>query len=119
MAGCGGLRRKRQAGLAVHPGPVTLIAPGGVSVIFPNPLAVEQLSPVLIGTNTGFSVAVAAFLAATLVSLAVRYRAGGPLPRQARLTARSGAGVKEKGWGEPGCPAVAGRTSVRSSALAR
>lgn len=69
------------AGLAVHPGPVTLIAPGGVSVIYPNPLAVEQLSRVLIGTTTGFSVAVAAFLATALVSLAVRYRAGGPLPR--------------------------------------
>jgi hypothetical protein len=68
-------------GMAVQPGAVTLIAPGGVSVIFPNPLAVGHLSPPLIGTNTGFSVAVAAFLATTLVSLAVRYRAGGPLLR--------------------------------------
>jgi len=68
-------------GMAVQPGPVRLIAPGGVSVILRNPLAVKQLSPVLIGTNTGVSVALAAFLAATLVSLAVRYRAGGPLPR--------------------------------------
>jgi hypothetical protein len=68
-------------GLAVQPGPVTLIAPGGVSVIFPNPLAVEHLSPLLIGTNTGFSVAVAAFLATALLSLAARYRAGGPLLR--------------------------------------
>jgi hypothetical protein len=81
------------AGMAVEPGPVTLIAPGGVSVIFPNPLAVEHLSPPLIGNDTGFSVTVAAFLAATLVSLAVRYRAGGPLTRhQIKWLALTGVG---------------------------
>ena len=73
------------AGLAVHPGPVALAAPGGVSVIFPNPLAAENAGPVLgallIGTITGLMVSVAAFLAAALVSLAVRYRAGGQLLR--------------------------------------
>ena len=69
------------AGRAVQPGPVQLIAPGGVSVIVPNPLAVEHPSLLLIGTTTGLTVSVAAFLAAALLSLAVRYRAGGPLLR--------------------------------------
>jgi hypothetical protein len=69
------------AGRAVQPGPVQLIAPGGVSVIVPNPLAVEHPSLLLIGATTGLTVSVAAFLAAALLSLAVRYRAGGPLLR--------------------------------------
>ncbi len=73
------------AGLALQPGPVTLPAPGGVSVIFPNPMAVEHPGPVLhtllIGTTAGLSIAAAVFLAAALLSLAVRYRAGGLLPR--------------------------------------
>jgi hypothetical protein len=73
------------AGLAVQPGPVTLPAPGGVSVIFANPLAVEHPGPVLrtllIGTTTGLVVAAAAFLGAALLSLAIRYRAGGVLLR--------------------------------------
>ncbi len=73
-------------GLVVHPRLVALPAPGGVSLTFPNPLGVENLGPalrtVLIGTINGLSVAVAAFLAAAFVSLAVRYRAGGRLLRQ-------------------------------------
>ena len=68
------------AGRTIQPGPVQLIAPGGVSVIVPNPLAVEHPS-LLIGGTTGLTVSVAAFLAAALLSLAVRYRAGGPLLR--------------------------------------
>jgi signal transduction histidine kinase len=74
------------AGLIVHPRLVDLPAPGGVSLTFPNPLAVENLGPalriLLIGTINGLAVAVAVFLAATFVSLAVRYRAGGRLLRQ-------------------------------------
>jgi hypothetical protein len=74
------------AGLAVHPGPVGLPAPGGASLFIPNPLGAENLGPVLgtllIGTFPGLLVALAAFLAAALVSLAVRYRAGGQLLRQ-------------------------------------
>ena len=74
------------AGLVVHPRLVELPAPGGVSLTFRNPLAVENLGPVprilLIGTINGLAVAVAAFLAAAFVSLAVRYRAGGRLLRQ-------------------------------------
>jgi hypothetical protein len=74
------------AGLVVHPRLVALPAVGGVSLAFPNPLAVENLGPVLrtvlIGTINGLSAAVAAFLAAAFVSLAVRYRAGDRLLRQ-------------------------------------
>ena len=73
-------------GQVVHPGPVTLIAPGGVSLIYPNPLGVDNLGPLLstllIGTSNGFGVAATVFLAAVLVSLAVRYRAGDQLLRQ-------------------------------------
>jgi hypothetical protein len=74
------------AGLVVHPRLVALPAVGGVSLAFPNPLAVDHLGPVLrtvlIGTINGLSAAVAAFLAAAFVSLAVRYRAGDRLLRQ-------------------------------------
>jgi hypothetical protein len=74
------------AGLAVHPGRVALPAPGGASLFIPNPLGADHLGPVpgtlLIGTFPGLFVALAGFLAAALVSLAVRYRAGDQLLRQ-------------------------------------
>jgi signal transduction histidine kinase len=74
------------AGLVVHPRLVELPAPGGVSVLFANPLAVAGLGPVgqtvLVGTLNGMSVVFIPFLAATFVSLAVRYRSGGRLLRQ-------------------------------------
>jgi hypothetical protein len=74
------------AGLVVHPRLVHLPAPGGVSLIFPNPLAVPGLGPVLrtvlVGTINGLTAVSVLFLAAALVSLAVRYRAGGRLLRQ-------------------------------------
>ena len=74
------------AGLAVHPGLVALPAPGGASLFIPNPLGADNLGPVLrtllIGTFPGLFVALAAFLAAALVSLAIRYRAGDQLLRQ-------------------------------------
>jgi signal transduction histidine kinase len=74
------------AGLVVHPRLMALPAPGGVSLAFPNPLAVAGLGPVvrtvLVGTLNGLSVAFVPFLAATFVSLAVRYRAGDRLLRQ-------------------------------------
>ena len=63
-----------------------LPAPGGVSLIFPNPLAVPGLGPVLrtvlVGTINGLTAVSVPFLVAALVSLAVRYRAGGRLLRQ-------------------------------------
>ena len=74
------------AGLVVHPRLVALLAPGGASLSFPNPLAVEHLGPVLrtalVGTLNGLSAVFVPFLVATFVSLAVRYRAGGRLLRQ-------------------------------------
>jgi signal transduction histidine kinase len=74
------------AGLVIHPRLVALPAPGGVSLIFPNPLAVPGLGPVLrtvlVGTINGLTAVFFPFLAAALVSLAVRYRAGGRLLRQ-------------------------------------
>jgi signal transduction histidine kinase len=74
------------AGLVVHPRLVTLLAPGGASLSYPNPLAVEHLGPVLrtalVGTLNGLSAVFVPFLAATFVSLAVRYRAGDRLLRQ-------------------------------------
>ena len=70
----------------MHPGPVGLPAPGGVSLSIPNPLGVANLGPVwgtlLIGTFPGLLGVLAPFLAAALVLLAVRYRAGGQLLRQ-------------------------------------
>ena len=74
------------AGLAVHPGLVALPAPGGASLFIPNPLGAENPGPVLgsllIGTFGRLFVALAAFLAAALVSLVIRYRAGDQLLRQ-------------------------------------
>jgi signal transduction histidine kinase len=73
-------------GLVVTPRLLQLPAPGGISLIYPNPLGVENLKPVLraipLGTLNGLSVVFVAFMAAVLVSLAVRYRAGGRLMRQ-------------------------------------
>ena len=66
-------------GLVVHPRLIDLPPPGGVSVIYPNPLAVPHLGPllqaILVGTLNGLLVVFVPFLAATLASLAVRYRA--------------------------------------------
>jgi signal transduction histidine kinase len=74
------------AGLVVHPRLVVLLAPGGASLSFPNPLAVEHLGPVLgtalVGTLNGLSAVFVPFLAATFVSLAARYRGGRRLLRQ-------------------------------------
>ena len=73
-------------GLAVTPRLLQLPAPGGVSLAYPNPLGVENLKPVMravpVGTLNGLAVVTVAFMAAVLVSLAVRYRAGGRLVRQ-------------------------------------
>src|SRR6201987_1592657 len=74
------------AGLVVHPRLVALIAPGGASLSYPNPLAAGDPGPVLrtvlVGTLNGLSAVFLPFLVATFVSLAVRYRAGGRLLRQ-------------------------------------
>ena len=74
------------SGLAVRPRLVQIPAPGGTSLTFQNPLGVAGLWPVLrvvlVGTITGMTVVFVAFLAASIVSLVVRYRAGDPLQRQ-------------------------------------
>jgi len=74
------------AALVVTPRMLQLPAPGGVSLAYPNPLGVESLKPVLravpVGTLNRLSVVFVAFMATVLVSLAVRYRAGGRLMRQ-------------------------------------
>ena len=73
-------------GLLVTPRLLHLPAPGGISLIYPNPLGVRNLAPVLravpIGTFTGLGVVSVAFMATVVVSLAVRYRAGDRLMRQ-------------------------------------
>ncbi len=69
----------------LRPRLVQIAAPGGTSLTFQNPLGVAGLWPVLrvalVGTITGMTVAFVAFLAASIVSLVVRYRTGGPLQR--------------------------------------
>ena len=74
------------AGFVVRPRLVALPAPGGVSLMFPNPLGIRSLGPVfstvLIGTLNGLSVLGTVLLAAAFVSLAIRYRSGGREVRQ-------------------------------------
>ena len=73
-------------GLAVTPRLLQLPVPGGISLRYPNPLGVENLKPVLravpVGTLYGLAVVFVPFMAAVLVSLAVRYRTGNQLMRQ-------------------------------------
>jgi hypothetical protein len=73
-------------GFLVRPRLVALPAPGGVSLTFPNPWGVGSLGPVLshlfIGTLSGLAVLLIALLAASFVSLIIRYRAGGQEARQ-------------------------------------
>ena len=68
--------------LVLGPRLVEIPVPGGVSAIFANPLGTSRPLPVLIGTLNGLSVAFVPFLAASFVSLAVRYRTGSWLLRQ-------------------------------------
>ena len=73
-------------GFVVRPREVALPAPGGVSLMFENPLGIRSLGPVLstvlIGTLNGLAVLSIALLAAAFVSLAGRYRSGGREVRQ-------------------------------------
>jgi signal transduction histidine kinase len=74
------------AGLLVTPRLLHLPVPGGISLSYPNPLGARSLGPVLravpVGTFTGLGAVIVPFMAAAVVSLAVRYRAGDPLMRQ-------------------------------------
>ena len=56
---------------------VALPAPGGISLVYPNPLAVRSLQPVTwLGTLNGLALVFPLLLGARLVSLALRYRRG-------------------------------------------
>ena len=62
---------------------VALPAPGGISLTYPNPLAVRPLRPVAwLGTQSGLAAVFPLLLAGALVSLALRYRRGGQRLRQ-------------------------------------
>ena len=73
-------------GFLVRPRLVALPAPGGVSLTFPNPWGIRSLGPVLshlfIGTPNELAVLLVPLLAASFVSLIIRYRAGGQEARQ-------------------------------------
>ena len=62
---------------------VALPAPGGMSLVYPNPLAVRSLRAVAwLGTQSGLAAVFPVLLAGALVSLALRYRRGGQRLRQ-------------------------------------
>ena len=62
---------------------VALPAPGGISLVYPNPLAVRSLRAVTwLGTQSGLAAVLPLLLAGALVSLALRYRRGGQRLRQ-------------------------------------
>ena len=62
---------------------VALPAPGGISLVYPNPLAVRSLQPVAwLGTLNGLAVVFPLLLAGALVSLVLRYRRGDQRLRQ-------------------------------------
>jgi len=62
---------------------VALPAPGGISLVYPNPLAVRSLRPVTwLGTQSGLAAVLPVLLAGALVSLALRHRRGGQRLRQ-------------------------------------
>jgi signal transduction histidine kinase len=73
-------------GLVVTPRLLQLPVPGGISLRYPNPLGVKSFAPVLravpVGTLYGLGVVFVPFMAAAVVSLVVRYRAGDRLMRQ-------------------------------------
>jgi signal transduction histidine kinase len=71
------------ASFAVSTRRVALPAPGGISLVYPNPLAVRSLQPVTwLGTLNGLAAVFPLLLAGALVSLVLRYRRGGQRLRQ-------------------------------------
>jgi signal transduction histidine kinase len=61
---------------ALTPTQVLLPAPGGVSLVYPNPLGMSFLRGTFVGTNEGLGAISVALFLACLVSLVVRYRSG-------------------------------------------
>ena len=71
------------ASFAVSTRQVALPAPGGISLVYPNPLAVRSLQPVTwLGTLNGLAAVFPLLLAGALVSLTLRYRRGDQRLRQ-------------------------------------
>ena len=71
------------ASFAVSTRRVALLAPGGISLVYPNPLAVRSLQPVTwLGTLNGLAAVFPLLLAGALVSLVLRYRRGDQRLRQ-------------------------------------
>jgi signal transduction histidine kinase len=72
------------AAYIVAPRQVTLPAPGGKSLLFPNPIAVESLPQGVgsVGSIGSLTVLYTGLLAAALVAAVVRYRSGGRELRQ-------------------------------------
>jgi signal transduction histidine kinase len=71
------------ASFAVSTRRVALPAPGGISLVYPNPLAVGSLQPVTwLGTLNGLAAVFPLLLAGALVSLVLRYRRGDQRLRQ-------------------------------------
>ena len=62
---------------------VALPAPGGISLTYPNPLAVEALRPFTwLGTLSGLAVLILLLLGSAVISLTLRYRRGDQRLRQ-------------------------------------
>jgi signal transduction histidine kinase len=62
---------------------VALPAPGGISLVYPNPLAVRSLQPVTwLGTLNGLAVLLLLLLGSAVLSLALRHRRGDQRLRQ-------------------------------------
>ena len=72
-----GLAGLTLAAFVVSTRSVALPAPGGISLIYPNPLAVRALDPAArLGTLNGLAVVFLLLLALVVVSLVLRYRRG-------------------------------------------
>jgi signal transduction histidine kinase len=86
VAGAMGITGVAVVGFIVSSRQVGLPAPGGVSLQFPNPLAIRSLghgvSTALLGTLPSFSVFAVLLFAAAAVALVVRYRSGDSVLRQ-------------------------------------
>ena len=87
---------------------VALPAPGGISLVYPNPLAIRSLQPVTwLGTLSGLALVFPLLLAGALVSLALRYRRGDQRLRQQMkwlaLAIAGGAGLpgRRRAWPSP------------------
>lgn len=85
-AACFALTGLAMVGVLVHPRRMALPAPGGISLVLPNPLGIRSLGPVLsrvlIGTLAGASALFVVILGGAIVALVIRYRSGSRETRQ-------------------------------------